>query len=312
MPILQGSSMVPASCGELVQGTIGGTNFLVSCPVNWFSRVTVRLGFDLEDAYPANRIKTYLGVRRMLDMKGFSDYGAVLKVSSSIPVGKGMASSTADLAAGCFAAAAAIEAKPDPHEIAAIALAVEPSDATFFPGIVLFDHVQGKLYEELGQALPLGIIALDFGGIVDTLEFNSRGDLSAWNSSHECEIGQALELVKAGIARKDPVLLGKGATLSALVNQGILPKSRLEELIDFTSRYGAYGVNVAHSGTVAGVLVPPGGEGNNSLVSSIIKHFPEVKAYYPLSLVGGGPRYPGRAWEKEEGNHAETPTWWKS
>lgn len=294
LTIIQGSSIVPASCGELVQGTIGGTKFLVSCPVNWFSRVTVRLGPGLEDAYPANRIKTYLGVRRMLDMKGFADYGAVLEVSSSIPVGKGMASSTADLAAGCFAAAAALDAKPDPHEIAVIALAVEPSDATFFPGIVLFDHVQGKLYEELGEALPLGIIALDFGGVVDTLEFNSRGDLSAWYSSHQSEISQSLELVKAGIARKDPVLLGKGATLSARVNQGILPKPRLEELIDFTSRYGAYGVNVAHSGTVAGVLVPPGGEGDSSLVNSIIKHFPEVKACYPLGLVRGGPRYPGR------------------
>lgn len=290
--ILEGCSLVPGSCGELVQGTVNGTNFLVSCPVNWYSRVTVLLGSTLEDDYPVNRLKTYQAVRRMLDQKGFSGYGVALDVVSSLPMGKGMASSTADLAAGCFAVAAALKIKPDLGEIADIALEIEPSDATFFPGIVLFDHVRGMLYEELGDAFPLGVIALDFGGVVDTLEFNRRADLPSWHRSNESMVGQAIELVKAGIARKDPVLLGKGATLSALANQGILPKPRLEELIDFTSRHGAYGVNVAHSGTVVGVLVSPGRERDSSLVNSIIKYFPEVEAYYPLELVGGGPRYP--------------------
>ncbi len=298
--------MVPGACGELVQGTIKGANFLVSCPVNWYSYVTVRLGSTMEDAYPENRVKTYRAVRRMLDLYGCSGYGVVLDVVSTLPVGKGMASSTADLAAGCCAAAAALKVKPDLSKIAEIALAIEPSDATFFPGVALFDHVHGLLFEELGEALPLGIIALDFGGVVDTLEFNKRGDLPSRNSSNECAVARALDFVKAGIARKDPVLLGKGATLSALANQGILPKPRLEELIDFTTMYGAYGVNVAHSGTVAGVLVPPGRESDKQLVSSIIKHFPEVKACYPLCLVGGGPRYLGRICTKGGEYRAET------
>ncbi|MEG3067586.1 MAG: hypothetical protein RQM95_04950 [Syntrophaceticus schinkii] len=127
------------------------------------------------------------------------------------------------------------------------------------------------------KAVPLGIIALDFGGVVDTLAFNNRGDLPSRNSSNESKTRQALELVKAGIARKDPVLLGRGATLSALTNQGILHKPRLEELIDFAMSHGAYGVNVAHSGTVAGVLVPPGRESDTFLVKSIAKHFPAVR-----------------------------------
>lgn len=307
--ILQGTSMVPGSCGELVQGTRGGTNFLVSCPVNWYSRVTVRLGPSLEDAFPANRSKTYQGVRKMLDIKGFSSYGAVLEVVSSIPVGKGMASSTADLAAGCFAAAAAIKVRPDPHEIAAIALAVEPSDATFFPGIVLFDHVHGMLYKELGNSLPLGILALDFGGVVDTLDFNQRQDLPLRNKSNECVVEKALDLVQTGLARRDPALLGKGATLSALANQKILPKPRLEELIAFSARHGAYGVNVAHSGTVAGVLLPPGWERDRPFARNLRQHFPEIKNCCPLRLVGGGPRYPGMIWRKEEGYRAETPAW---
>ncbi|HHV35590.1 MAG TPA: GHMP kinase [Syntrophomonadaceae bacterium] len=308
MVILKGSAVVPGSCGELVQGTSGGTNFLVSCPVNWYSRVTVRLGASQEDVYPKNRLKTYLAVRKMLDVYGYSDRKVVLEVTSSLPVSKGMASSTADLAAGCFAAAAAVKIKPDPQEIARIALAVEPSDATFFPGIALFDHVQGMLYQELGNAVPLGIIALDFGGVVDTLTFNNRGDLPSWNKANECKTGQALELVKAGINKADPALIGRGATLSALTNQGLLHKPCLEELIDYALSHGAYGVNVAHSGTVAGVLVPPGRESDASLVSGIIKHFPAIGTYYPLRLVGGGPRYPGMI-HRRDGEYSEAPAW---
>jgi L-threonine kinase len=306
--ILEGSAVVPGSCGELVQGTSGGTNFLVSCPVNWYSRVTVRLGTSQEDLYPKNRSKTYLAIRKMLDLYGYSGYGVIIDVTSSLPVGKGMASSTADLTAGCFAAAIAMKITPDLNEIATIALAIEPSDATFFPGVALFDHVRGLLYQDLGKAVPLGIIALDFGGVVDTLAFNNRCDLPSRNSSNESKTGQAMELVKAGIARKDPVLLGRGATLSALTNQGILHKPRLEELIDFAMSHGAYGVNVAHSGTVAGVLVPPGRESDTFLVKSIAKHFPAVRKYYPLRLVGGGPRYTGMI-HRRDGEYSEAPAW---
>lgn len=292
---LQGTVFMPGACGELVQGTRQGVNFLVTCPVNLFSRVTVRLGPSIQgDIYPTGRIKTAQAVRKMLQLYGYDNFGAVIKVESALPVGKGMASSTADLAAGCYAAAAALGIRPDPRLIAQIALAVEPSDGTFLPGIALFDHVEGQFCEELGAAFPLGILALDFGGAVDTLEFNRREDLPVWNRENEPEVERALNLVRCGLAERDPSLLGEGATLSALANQKILPKPRLEELIDFTKKLGAYGVNVAHSGTVAGVLVPPGKEREPSFIDSILEQFSEVTAYLPLCLVGGGPRFPGK------------------
>ena len=143
---------------------------------------------------------------------------------------------------------------------------------------------------------------------MDTLTFNNRGDLPSWNKANECKTGQALELVKAGINKADPALIGRGATLSALTNQGLLHKPCLEELIDYALSHGAYGVNVAHSGTVAGVLVPPGRESDASLVSGIIKHFPAIGTYYPLRLVGGGPRYPGMI-HRRDGEYSEAPAW---
>jgi L-threonine kinase len=318
--ILRGSALVPGACGELVQGTLSGNNFLVTCPVNWFSRVTVAIdrGAGAADTccpadarspadaagasrgrhrivFPAERIKTAQAVRKALDREGCQGLGAVIDVASSLPVGKGMASSTADLSAACYAVAAALRRRLTPEAVAEIALSIEPSDGTFSSGIALFDHVGGRLYERLGNPFPLGLLVLDFGGSVDTLEFNRRFDLAELNERKEPAVRRALELVKEGLRRRDPVRLGEGATLSALANQSILPKPDLESIIDYAMARGAYGVNVAHSGTVAGVLLPPSLEAGESLVRGFRARFPQIERHYTLRLTGGGPRYPGEA-----------------
>jgi L-threonine kinase len=323
-----GTALVPGTCGELVQGTLKGVDFLVTCPVNWFSRVTVAVGpgqgapgaqvalpsaqgVERDDrggiphkapqssagwiVCPADRVKTAQAVRQALDREGAAGLEAVIDVASGLPVGKGMGSSTADISAACFAVAAALGRRMAAETVAEIALSIEPSDATFAPGIMLFAHVDGQICEHLGEAFPLGILALDFGGAVDTVEFHRRRDLAALNAANEPVVGRALELVRTGIRRQDPARLGEGATLSALANQRILPKPRLEALIEYVMTRGAYGVNVAHSGTVAGILLPPGREAEELLVRSLRREFPEIESHYSLRLTGGGPRYLGAA-----------------
>ena len=115
------------------------------------------------------------------------------------------------------------------------------------------------------------------------------------NAANEPAIRQALQLVRDGIRRQDPGRLGEGATMSALANQRILPKPHLEAIIDYALARGAYGVNVAHSGTVAGILLPPGREAEEPLVRGLRARFPEIEDHYSLRLTGGGPRYPARS-----------------
>ncbi|MGD0623036.1 MAG: GHMP kinase [Thermacetogeniaceae bacterium] len=325
--ILRGTALVPGTCGELVQGTLSGTNFLVTCPVNWFSRVTVTTGADRsvpstpstrdgspldtirpdapvmnEDAspgagrivFPAERIKTAQAVRKTLDREGYPNLGAVIDVASSLPIGKGMGSSTADLSAACYAVATALNRRLTPEAVAEIALSIEPSDGTFSTGIILIDHVDGRLFERIGEPFPLGLLVLDFGGAVDTLEFHRRSDLAELNAANEPVIRQALQLVRDGFQRQDPGKLGEGATMSALANQRILPKSHLEAIIDHVLVRGAYGVNVAHSGTVVGILLPPGREADEQLIRGLRTRFSEIRDHYSLRLTGGGPRYPGK------------------
>ncbi|NPV28298.1 MAG: GHMP kinase [Firmicutes bacterium] len=309
---LQGIVRMPGSCGELVQGTASGVNFHVTCPVNLYSKATVTLVPSLKKIfYPKNRTKTAQAVRKILNHFGYFDFGAIIEIASSLPLGKGMASSTADLAAACYAVGAALKIRVEPGVIAKIALSIEPSDGTFYPGIWLFDHVRGSMQESLGEPLPLGILVLDFGGAVDTLKFNQHPELPLYNQMNEAKTKAALELVKLGLSRKDPFLVGEGATISAMANQAINPKPRFHELVDFVLKRGAYGVNVAHSGTVAGVLLPPGQERNSRLIQQIAEKFPEIKNYYSLQLTGGGGRYLGKT-QKKERSHAKSQAWGKS
>lgn len=65
-----------------------------------------------------------------------------------------MASSTADISAVSQAVALSLGRKLSEREIADIALSIEPSDATFFKGIVQFDYREGRLIREWASARP--------------------------------------------------------------------------------------------------------------------------------------------------------------
>lgn len=247
----------PGTCGELVQGSIAGVDFLVTCPVDLWSSVEVFLSAasagesTWNDGYHR---KTALAVRQTLGHLGYTGPLPRLRVSSSIPRGKGMASSTADIAAACVATARALKQEIGPAEVASIALAIEPSDGLMYPGIALFDHRRGRLCRVLGNPPPMDVIIVDPGGTVDTIAFNHCPELAELNRRKEPEVREALRLVEEGLARGDPEAIGAGATLSARANQNILEKPMLEKVIRLGQELRAVGVAVAHSGTVLGIL----------------------------------------------------------
>jgi len=275
----------PGSCGELVQGTLGGTNFLITCPVDLYTTVTVRLdgkriAAGEKTLAALNRTWSYLGVGNMQ----FSVF-----IDSEIPVGKGMASSSADISAACQAAALAVGKTLTDDEIADLALTIEPTDGIFYPGIVMFDHVSGQMRRPLGLPPTIKIAVFDLGGEIDTLQFNRRGDLTMLNKAKEPLVRQAVELVRQGLALGDTALIGKGATLSALANQHILPKPCLPQIIEIIKDYGAAGVTVAHSGTVIGVLFDESVyEWIETCVKAILAVCPGLKYLRTVQMVGGG------------------------
>lgn len=250
----QGLVKVPGSCGELVQGTIKGIDFLVSCPIDIYSEVRVTLNGSPQLTTVGDRTKALLAVEKTQEYLGVRQ-GGKIQVESQLPLGKGMASSTADISAACWAAAQALGKELAGEEVAKLALSIEPSDGLMFSGITMFDHVRGRIRRFLGAAPPLGILVIDLGGEVDTLCFNQRQDLARLNEEKELQVLEALHLLTKGIQKQNLALIGQGATISALAHQRILPKPDLPEIVAQVKELGALGVNIAHSGTVIGVLV---------------------------------------------------------
>ncbi|AKX93865.1 GHMP kinase [Moorella thermoacetica] len=284
--IMYGRARVPGACGELVQGMIDGDYFLITCPINLGSEVRVSLQPGGQVTGPGEKGKALRAVRLTLDHLA-APWGARVDIYNPLPPGKGLASSTADVVAAAVATAEALGTGLSLETITEIALAVEPSDGTFLPGIVCFDHLQGKRWEYLGQPPPMDVLIVDPGGMVDTVLFNRRRDLVALNLAKEEKVRQAVKLVKEGLARGRADLIARGATISALANQDILSKPELETILELATSRGALGVNTAHSGTVIGILYRPGEVDVDALEASIRTTFPYVD-FIRATMVGGG------------------------
>lgn len=279
----------PGTCGELVQGTINNTNFSITCPIDIFSYVTVELNNkDHISINDPKRSKVLQAVNSTMSQIIGKKQGALVTVNSQLPMAKGMASSTADITAACMATAHALNYKITYQEIAQIALSIEPTDGLFFPGIVAFDHVKGNYYKKIGNSIDIDIMIFDFGGTVDTISFNQRDDLKEKNKNNETQIKSAYELVKKGLKEKNPSLVGQGATMSSLLNQSILYKPKLEEILDLVTKLGALGINIAHSGTILGILLEKDNANIKELKIRLQRKYPYLKYLGIYRLIDGG------------------------
>ncbi len=285
----QAAVKLPGTCGELVQGTLNGTPFHVSCPVDMFSRVEVELSDESSTLdHPVASPKAAAALRAFLEQRGLAGMGGRITINSDLPRSKGMASSTADVAGVIYAASQALGLEVTPQEVARLALGIEPTDASLFPNIALFDHRHGQLLEELGPCPAMEIIVLDFGGEVDTMAFN-RIDCSDILQQTEPQVTEALGLVREGLATGDLLLIGQGATLSAFANQLILFKPQLERVLMAAEEVEALGVNVAHSGTVIGVLLDPTWHDAEEVRGWLANHVPGLNFSRVCRMTGGGP-----------------------
>lgn len=241
----------PGSCGELVQGYGDGTSFMITCPIDRYSRAESHVS-DRLSSLPE---KSEMARRLTLQYLGQEHCRVYVRLTSEIPVGKGMASSTADISAVCQATALACGTMLTAEEIAAIAIAIEPSDGIFYPGIVQFDYRSGVMLRALGPAPAGQILIYDCGGEVDTLAFNRRKDLVSTQKANEGQIQKAMAICVAGMRDDSIDRIGEAATISAFANQRLLYKDVLNAFYEAGKKAGGRGVITAHSGTVLGLLL---------------------------------------------------------
>lgn len=285
---MRGVARAPASCGELAQGLLGELHVMVTCPIDLYSAATVVLREGTGQIHgPGLCPKAVQAVALTLDRFSLDGLDAALSIDSPIPRGKGMASSTADIVASVAATGAALGRATGAELEADIALMVEPSDGTMLPGIALFDHVQGGVRRNMGDPPPISVLVLEFDQRVDAVAFNLIDRAAALGRRSE-SFRESLSLIEAGIATADTELIGRGASLSASSYQDVLPKPELPQVFALADAAGAVGVNVAHSGTVAGMLFDEDAERVEWAAAQARLRLPGVRAAHSQRLISGG------------------------
>lgn len=274
-----GTGRAIAHHGELVQGVFEDDNgrlhrALVTFPL---ARLQSEATFTRTAAanlrvQPRHRTKAAEAARLTLAHLGFPGAGGALSIASSIPIGHGYGSSTADVVASIRATAAAHDVELRASSVSRIAVAAEgASDAIAYDDqAVLFAHREGIVLEEFSGALPpllvVGFKAND-GQPIDTLHLTP-----ARYSSEEIQLFRVLRgLASRAVRFQDPYLLGRASTISAQVSQHHLPKQHFDIVLDIASRNGACGLQVAHSGSLIGVLLDPSQKSANQRATAIAK-----------------------------------------
>ncbi|WP_406860650.1 GHMP kinase [Streptomyces sp. HUAS MG47] len=228
---------------------------------------------------PADRTKAAqaaaLAVAECARRTGLPPCGGELRLTGVLPVGLGMGSSTSDVIAAVRAVADAYGLRLAPERVASLAVHAErASDPLMLDGRpVLFAQREGRVLEVLGPALPPLVVvgcALGGGAPVDTLALPARRPDEA-GAADVRAYARLRTLLRRAVATGDARLLGEVATASARRGQEVLGHPEFDDLARVARRAGAVGVQIAHSGAVAGVLFDPAVPGLRTRVHDCVR-----------------------------------------
>ena len=246
--------------GELLQGMFVGPQGepmrgLVTLPCELYCseaefRPRTQPGVDV---VPDWKWKAQKAARLTLEFLGTEDIGGELHMASTIPIGWGMGSSTSDVIAAIRATAIGVGITLQTEEVARLAVAAETaSDSIMFGDrALLFAQRDALVIEDFGEVFPaFEVLGFSTGIGVDTLGFTP-----AQYDDRDIERFEELRvLLRDGIRASDPVAVAHVATASARINQRFLPKPEFDRLLAAVDAVGSIGLQVAHSGSVVGLL----------------------------------------------------------
>lgn len=245
---MEAESCYPGSAGELIQGNFKGRDVLLSFPVNLYTKVKV-----FETKFPVNKYKndkTAMFMRNMLTRWKCENFEKMLdiKICSHIPVGKGFASSTADLCALYNALLMMFNRKFNQQELIEECIRIEPTDSIIFREMTLFDYKRGTFHEPLGNYIEFFILAYEGPNVVNTIEFNKR------SFQPLAEIDDLVSGLKDAIIKKDIRKIGLISSESILRNQHRLKYDLLEKILETSRKNRGCGIIGAHSGDCLGII----------------------------------------------------------
>ena len=124
----------------------------------------------------------------------------------------------------------------------------------------------------------LYVYILEPDQIVDTTSFIRMTDSPLYPAEQSKTL---LTDFKIACDKQNVQLLGAVATRSALLNNKRLPKPYLNDIIDLVNELGLLGVNVAHSGSIVGILLTEEQLMHMAELEERLSHHP-LASYYSL------------------------------
>lgn len=251
---------LPATLGEWVQGWIlEDGEALVSHCVDWLGHVSACFGAAKEQrtghALPSK-------ARRALDLAAerFSLDRATATLENPLPPSLGLGSSTVDVGGILGACALLAQEELSEEEHFALCCAVEPSDGIVFQGLALVDHIRGRLVERLPETPPLWTAALLPRRTLDTEDYRKDSARMRAVRNRADRHRRAYTILRDGLRCGDVRKICAAATLSALLQQAVMPREEWPLLLAAIRECRGFGVVIAHSGTAGGVLFSDLGE----------------------------------------------------
>lgn len=261
----------PASCGEFVQGILDREEYLSSYAIDMFSVAILEEKQENINLGPKKSRRAIEKVFERFNIPLRECKNISLNINSNIPIGKGMASSTADIGATIKATLSILNKYLDNEEISRIASEIEPTDSILLYKNSIFNPVNGQVKKYLSTLSNGRVIILEPDEILETSIIRSNPNYLDIKLENKSIINKSFNLLEEGLREQDLKLIGKACTLSSLANENIHKKPYLNEIIEISNKMGAYGVNIAHSGTVIGILID-----NKMDHERIIRHLKET------------------------------------
>ena len=255
-----GTQWVTGKVGEWLQGTDENGDPIVfpftttSTPFRTLTAIepAPSLSIVAQSHSISSKQKTELAVKEMAVTCGFAeDCNYRITILDSPPAGKGLGSSSVDVASALLAIKHYRKLDISEATLFQIMCRVERSDFLFRPELIIATNPVTGSFSIAGTAPPCVLIAWDTAleERVDT-EAVRYLDLARRRFSHEYK--ELCSLMRSN----DPAALLHASTRSAELNDQLLPKQGFSLAKRLLDEFNALGLVAAHTGTYLGIVFP--------------------------------------------------------
>lgn len=245
-----------SSFGELLQGRLKGeVDFLVTLPIDMWSicnLTSIRRNGPL--VINCEYFKSARVAEMLLEKLGIKDgYELTISFSRNIPVGKGLSSSTADMLSTIRALQEVFGFLLREKTISEIFTSIEPHDGLMYKSCVVYNHRKGELIKELLYIPEYWLVAIDFGGEINTIEYNAK-----LNFTPEIieQYDNLLKDLEKAFTEQDDLKIAQCATGSTELHLNFHQHPKKLQVFNERGEFKPLGVVNTHSGTCLGFLYP--------------------------------------------------------